>query len=126
MLLTWALLASAETVKTLDTASDYPYVVAKTLPYLGNKSLSCNCVLFAKDYLGITETLGAAKYIKPNSSEPKVGSMVLLKEGTLGHVGVVLDINNDEIWFIESNFRSCMITYRSLKTDDPRIKGYRY
>ena len=122
----WAVMASAETIKSIESASDYPYVVAQTIPYLGNKSLSCNCVLFSKDYLGITETLGVARFIKATSTEPKIGSMVLLKEGTLGHVGVVLDVNNDEIWIVESNYKPCMITYRSLKIGDPRIKGYRY
>lgn len=118
--------ASADTVNMIETASDYPYIVAQNIPYLGDKSLGCNCVLFAKDYLGITETLGVAKYIKPDSKEPKVGSMILLNEGPLGHVGVVLDIYEDEVWIVEANFRKCNITYRALQTNDPRIRGYKY
>ena len=121
----WALLANADTINTIETASDYPYIVAKAIPYLGNKSLSCNCVLFAKDYLGITETLGVAKYIKPTSQEPKIMSMILLDEGPLGHVGVVLDIYDNEVWIVESNYKSCMITYRSINISDRAIKGYR-
>jgi hypothetical protein len=120
----WALFANADTINTIDTASDYPYIVAvNNLPW--NKSLSCNCVLFSKDYLGITETLGVAKNIKPTSTEPTIGSMILLNEGPLGHVGVVLDIFDNEVWIVEANYKPCTITYRALKTDDPRIKGYR-
>jgi hypothetical protein len=121
----WALLVNADTINTIESASDYPYIVAQTLPYLGNKSLSCNCVLFAKDYLGITETLGVAKYIKPTSDVPSIGSIVITNEGPLGHVGVVLDIFDDEIWIVEANYEKCNITYRSLNTNDKVIKGYR-
>lgn len=120
-----ALFASADTTKNIESASDYAYVVAETrLPL--NKSLSCNCVLFAKDYLGITETLGIAKYIKPDTQTPTIYSLVLLNEGPLGHVGVVLDVDKNEIWIVEANRKPCTISYRTLNIDSPLIKGYKY
>ena len=119
-----ALFASADTAKNIESASDYAYVTAETrLPL--NKSLSCNCVLFAKDYLGITETLGIAKYIKPDSQVGSIYSLVLLNEGSLGHVGVVLDVDKDEIWIVEANRKSCTISYRTLGINDPVIRGYK-
>lgn len=120
--------ASADTVKSINTASDYSYVVAQSVPYwkLPDKSLSCNCVLFAKDYLGITRTLGIAKYIKPTSQEPRANSIVITDESELGHVAVVLSIIDDKLFLIEGNYRSCQVTYRTLNVDDSRIKGYVY
>jgi hypothetical protein len=114
----------ADTINTLSSASDYAYVTAENRVYLGNKSLSCSCVAFGKDYIGITRTLGVAKYIKPTTQTATLYSMVLTSEGPLGHLGIILDIDGDEMWIIEANYKPCQVTYRTLKIDDPAIRGY--
>jgi hypothetical protein len=84
----------------------------------------CSCVLFARWYLNREDIRGIAGAIKPSSQEPKIGSVVLLLEGELGHTAVVIGIEGDDLYLIEANYRSCQITTRQLKMDDKRIRGY--
>lgn len=87
---------------------------------------TCNCVLFAKTMLGIKESLGVAKDIKPTSPVPYVGGLVITNESEFGHVAVITEIKNGYLYLTESNYVHCKITYnRKLPIDSQKIKGYR-
>lgn len=100
------------------------FLVAKTsLPSL-DEAPKYSCVLFARWYLNRDEIRGIAGAIKPSSQEPKIGSVVLLKEGKLGHVAIVEGIEGDTLYLLEANYISGKITRRQIQKDYDRIKGY--
>ena len=84
------------------------------------------CVSFVKangfdQYFGDAETWD--RYI--NSSEPEVGSVVVLKEGPNGHLALVLEVRDTEIDIVEQNFEeNGVISYRTLSKNYSRIVGY--
>ena len=86
-----------------------------------------SCISFAKSVLGYPQWIkwGNAKEIVPNSDEPSIGTVVILDEGKFGHVAVVIDFTRDEITIIEANWIPGIITERTLKRDNPLIRGYR-
>lgn len=78
--------------------------------------------MFLRD-LGI-DIYGNANQQIPNSKEPIVGSVVILKGGKLGHVALVLEVRDDSIVIVESNYKPCQITYRVIPKSSSIIKGY--
>lgn len=86
----------------------------------------CSCISFYKFVSGVpqNEPLGNAWDIKPNSKEPKTGSMILTWEGS-GHGGRVINYTDKTVTFEESNFEKCKKTVRTFNRSDVRIRGYR-
>lgn len=94
------------------------------------------CVLFIQQFLNIFNDCdsfdckshpfrGTANEIVPNQSYPEVGDAVLLY-GSLGHVAVIIGIYGNELELIESNYNldEKVLIGRTIKIDDPGIKGY--
>ena len=90
--------------------------------YIPPAKANCSCVLFVRS-LGV-DAYGSAGSIKPNSTEPFAGGAVLLREGKIGHVAYILDVQKDGIVIMESNFIPCKITFRFIPFDYGQIKGY--
>lgn len=72
------------------------------------------------------EFSGYPNKIKSNTVEPKIGDAVLTKEGYVGHIAFIKDIQGDELILLESNFHSDgMITdNRKLDVNSSVIRGY--
>ena len=85
-----------------------------------------SCISFAKSVLGHSQSKwGNASEITPNSDEPSIGAVVLLDEGKFGHIGVVIDFTRTEITITEANWIPGIVTERTLKRNNPKIRGYR-
>ena len=82
----------------------------------------CSCVQYVKNVLGIKGSLGNAKDLQQNT-ELSVGVIVLLDEG-YGHVALVTDYDTENIYISESNYIPCRYSERTLRRDDPKIRGY--
>ena len=110
--------------QTDDSSYQEQFLVAKiVLPNL-DEAPKCSCVIFARWYLNREEIRGIAGAIKPSSQEPKIGSVVLLREGELGHTAVVIGIEGDTLYLLEANYTPCKLTTRQMKIGDSKIKGY--
>ena len=74
----------------------------------------------------IDEFSGYPNKINPNTTEIKIGNAVLTKEGYVGHVALIKDIQEDELVLLESNFHSNGIITddRKLDINSPVIRGY--
>jgi surface antigen len=86
----------------------------------------CSCVTFAKQRSGINVgSIGVARNHPINSQTPKVGGIVVLREGKVGHVAVVIGVENGSIILDEANYVHChRTTGRTLPLDSPDIRGY--
>jgi len=86
------------------------------------------CVTSLRQYFGISrsEVQGLAKNTKPNTQTPKIGSIIILKMSSVGHVGIVIRVDGDLITYFDSNgdFRQ-RGAIRTIITGDKRIAGYR-
>jgi len=88
---------------------------------------NCWCVPWVKAQLGITESMGDAKDWKPNTQIPTIGAVVITRESSLGHVGLVTDYDPAQgiITISEKNFVHCTVTHgRKLSVNNPTIVGY--
>lgn len=86
----------------------------------------CSCINYAKYILGVTgEVWGYPDKLATTSMSPHEGGLVLTSEGPYGHIAVVTSVNEDSITISEANYESCKITTRTLKLNDPVIRGYR-
>ena len=74
------------------------------------------------------EFRGIAGNIQPNSENPKVGDAILLKEGPIGHVALIIEIEKDDIILTESNYSKyndeIVNVGRRIQKDNERIVGY--
>ena len=100
-----------------------------TLVYRAEKSVGKKggqCVQFVRGFLGTSEVRGLAKNARTNSETPEIGAIIKTKESLAGHIGVVIKIENEALWIVESNvpLGSERIGIRKFKLDDPRILGY--
>ncbi len=101
------------------------YVPTPEKPIIKNIE-RCNCVLYVKKLLGITQSLGVAKNIPVSTKEPFIGAIVITYESVWGHAAIVDDVQGDNLILIESNFEHCKTTEgRKLSIYSPLIKGYR-
>ena len=104
---------------------DYPsqYLVATNSPVIAQKGvkIECNCIAWAKWYLGRQdESWGYPKDIRVKSE----GDVVVTREGEFGHVAVVTKVGSSSLELVEANYKPCAISTRSLGIDDKRIRGY--
>ena len=84
------------------------------------------CVIFARRFLGRAEIKGTARNIKTNSSEPIVGALIKFETGALDHVGVILYVREDSIYYIDSNGNEDeIIQTRWADKTDKNILGYK-
>lgn len=92
----------------------------------GGEEYADNCVLYTKYLLGrLNESWGIAQDIKPTSTIPYVGGVVLTKEGKFGHLAIIEKIEGDTLYLKEANYTPNKITTRELSVDSPLIRGYR-
>ena len=85
----------------------------------------CECVPWVKAQFGITRSIGAAKNWQPNTQIPTIGAVVITRESSLGHVGLVTDIQNGYLIISEKNYVGCTVTHgRKLDVNSPLIIGY--
>ncbi len=94
------------------------------------------CVYFVQRFLGLLNNCqkidcekkpfrGHADHIKPNATEPLVGSAVLIKYKSGGHAAAVIVVMENEIRIVESNIKlDGKIAVRTIRKDDPKIIGY--
>jgi hypothetical protein len=125
----WVLLGTIRPVIALPSGQGIPYhSLAETyLPTPRKLQFDpCSCVSFAKALTGhLGETWGNAGNIQPNTTKPQIGFLVLLNEGTYGHVAVIQSIVGDTIIIRESNYIPCKTGTRTLHISDPQIRGFR-
>ncbi len=89
----------------------------------------CSCVLFVEGLTGnVVTSIGAARNWPINSQIPVVGGVVVTSEsfpGTnTGHVAFILSVGPESIEVVEANFVHCKKTTRTIKLNDPAIKGF--
>jgi hypothetical protein len=72
------------------------------------------------------EFSGYPNKISPNTTEAKIGNVVLTKEGHVGHVALIKDIQGNELILLESNFHSngVITDNRRLDINNSIIRGY--
>jgi len=123
------------------TSWDDGYVKAQTIlpktntsydtgEYVGNGS----CVAFVKASLGVTESWFTPYYVWNHAdllsltplSKPKIGSIIILDEGPVWHMGLVQEITESGIIIIEQNYVPNTVGTRNLNIDDPDIVGFLY
>ena len=98
------------------------YIAPKALK---SPHIECNCVAWAKWYLGReNESWGIPSNMQNLHSTPKSGDVVATKEGPFGHIGVILNIEGLNLYIIEANYTPCEVSTRSLSLDDLLIRGY--
>lgn len=104
---------------------DDEYILNRAADMIANgeeyKFTPCNCVSFVK-VKGVD--LPQIKDLKPNSSYPRVGGVVIFDYPNAFHVAYVEKVTEDGIHVIESNYESCAITRRIISFDDSNIVGY--
>jgi hypothetical protein len=81
------------------------------------------CVVYARRISG-KDVSGVAKNNLVNTESPSVGDVVKLNEGRVGHLAVVVGLQDDNIIINEANYVKGYITRRQIAMDDPRILGF--
>lgn len=86
----------------------------------------CSCVSHVRAITGTnTGIIGVARNHPINSQTPEVGAIVVLAEGSIGHVAVVTSVNEESITLDEANYAHCQrTTGRTLKRTSSRIRGF--
>jgi surface antigen len=85
---------------------------------------ACSCVLTAKALVGYNKTVGMAKYWPRNSDIPTVGGVVVTRESRVGHVAVILAVEQYRIYVKEGNYNRCKVSERWINLNNPVIIGY--
>ena len=86
------------------------------------------CVTSLRTYFGVPKgQMGSwAKYTRPNTKTPTVGSIIILNMSMYGHVGIVLRVDGNIITYFDSNGdwkqRGAI---RTIINGDRRIAGFR-
>lgn len=85
------------------------------------------CVIAVRSFLGISrsEIQGYARNTKINSHTPQVGAIIVLRMSSAGHVGVVLQVTDQVMYYDSNGDNKLRSNVRIIKINDPRIKGYR-
>jgi hypothetical protein len=63
-----------------------------------------SCVVFVKNFYGVTGSWGWARNVKVNSKTPQVGAVMVTNQSKYGHVQIVLTEpdHNKGIWVVDS------------------------
>lgn len=72
------------------------------------------------------EFRGRAGDIPPNTKQPTVGAVVITSEGSVGHVALIIEIDDEELVLAESNISGDEIVRigRRIRKDSEYIVGY--
>lgn len=84
----------------------------------------CSCTCYAKQQVGLTESIGSAKNWRPNSDTPVVGGVIIQSGGRDGHVALVLQVEPTRVYVREANYKPCQISERWLDLNSPNILGF--
>lgn len=102
-------------------------IAALILPINVSANNYCNCKEFVSRYIQ-PPNRGNAHTWKTNSIEPIFGGVVVWHKGSgvskFGHVGIVLDYDENYIHVLDANYKRCKLTYRRVKRNERGIKGY--
>ena len=86
------------------------------------------CVVFIQNQFKPNKDFtGIAGKIKPNATDPKIGQVVITKEGQVGHVALIINITDKTLVLAESNMienDGIIRVGRHLRKDSERIIGY--
>jgi len=86
------------------------------------------CTFFVRQFLKATQNNipSLARLTPTNSTEPELYAIVKTKESRFGHLGIVIDFDEESVTIFESNvpLGSEKIGIRKLKINDARILGY--
>lgn len=85
------------------------------------------CVTFARNFTKATveDVSGVARDVRTNTSTPEVGEIVKTKESSVGHLSVLIAINDGTGTVVDSNYGwDGIIRIRTISLDDPKILGY--
>ncbi len=102
------------------------FLTAKAEKLVGRKE--GQCVVAVRNFLGVgrDEVAGLAKNTKINSQTPALGAIIVLKLSAPGHVGVVLDYDDNTVIYYDSNGDWTQRgAIRERPIIDPKIRGYR-
>lgn len=110
---------------TTDNSPPVLYVQATNTPDIYKPIGDGYCVAFVQAH-GFSQYRGNAwqwkEYI--NSQAPKPGEVVVLNEGTMGHVALVIS-TGDKITIMEQNYVArYIVSQRELNLNDPSIIGF--
>lgn len=86
------------------------------------------CVMAVRNYFGVSknDVQGKARSTKPNSKDPKVGSVIVLNLSKVGHVGIVIAVDGELVTYFDSNGNWTQRgAIRTIIKSDRRIIGYR-
>ena len=84
-----------------------------------------SCVQFVRWFTGNSQIKGTAKNLGTNSKTPQIGGVVKTRESYLGHTAVILYIQDEQIFIVESNYGwDNKIGIRWLNINNPLIEGY--
>jgi hypothetical protein len=85
----------------------------------------CSCVLFAKAKSGRNPgSVGFARNWPVNSQTPQVGAVILTRESSAGHAGVVTGVDSEWVYVNDANYSRCRETNRKLPINSHLIRGY--
>lgn len=91
------------------------------------KTNYCNCKAFVARYV-TPPNYGNAHTWQVNSSDPILGGVVVWKKGSgyssFGHVGIVIDYDDDNLYVLDANYKRCKLTFRVVSRKQKGIKGY--
>lgn len=118
----WPVVAADNTNRQIETQ---PFIYSQYVPFRNMPEyVKGSCVLFAKWYtFREDESWGNARYIQPTRQTPYVGGMVKTNEGG-GHVAVIIKIEGDTLYVIESNFIKFQVSERMIEVTNNNIRGY--
>lgn len=87
--------------------------------------VECRCVSYLRIKLGVPIS-GDAKDIVPNTelADITIGTVILFNYDGVFHAAVIISLHRDEAVILESNYRHCEETRRTIKLSDPAIRGY--
>lgn len=116
----YGLIANAQVVgETLNRLPVPPYIESANR-YIPTHYTLCSCVVFARQFSGRSIYGNAHELLPTHTTNPVVGDWVLFRN----HTSVIVDIQNDSLFVIESNFIPCSISKRVIKIDSKEIRGY--
>lgn len=88
-------------------------------------NLECECVRWLRERHNVP-IRGDADTLVPNTplGDITIGTIVLLQYGDVSHAAMIVSTWRDELRLLEANFIPCTASERTIKNNDPHIKGF--